>query len=313
MSEKSSTYPRDLTGYGRNPPNPRWPGGARVAVQFVVNYEEGGERAILHGDTTSEAFLSDVLGAQPWAGQRHMNVESMYEYGSRAGFWRLWRLFQERSVKVTVFGVATSLARNPDAVAAMREAQWEIASHGLKWIDYKDFSEADERAHMAEAIRIHTAVTGERPFGWYTGRNSVHTLNAVLDNGEFLYSSDSYADDLPYWVNGPKGPHLIIPYTLDVNDMRFINAQGFASGDDFFAYLRDSFDVLYAEGQRAPKMISIGLHSRLAGRPGRFAALARFLDHISKHDRVWISTRLDIAKHWHREHKALAQHSLVIR
>ena len=313
MSENPSSYRRDLIGYGRNPPDPRWPGKAHIAVQFVINYEEGGERAILHGDATSEAFLSDVLGAQPWSGQRHMNVELMYEYGSRAGFWRLWRLFQERGLKVTVFGVATALVRNSEAVAAMREAQWEIASHGLKWIDYKDFLEADERAHMAEAIRIHTAVTGERPLGWYTGRSSVHTLKAVLDDGGFLYSSDLYADDLPYWVNGPQKPHLIIPYTLDANDMRFINAQGYASGDDFYAYLRDSFDVLYAEGQSAPKMMSVGLHCRLVGRPGRFAALTRFLDHISKHDRVWITTRIEIARHWHHEHIALAKNAAVIR
>ncbi len=300
-------YPRDLKGYGRNPPDPRWPGRARVAVQFVVNFEEGGERSILHGDATSEAFLSDVLGATPWEGLRHMNVESMYEYGSRAGFWRLWRLFESRQLAATVFGVATALEKNPEIVAAMHEAQWEIASHGLKWIDYKDFSAADERAHMAEAIRIHTEVTGQRPLGWYTGRSSQHTLDAVLDDGGFLYSSDSYADDLPYWIKGPKGPHLIVPYTLDANDMRFINAQGFASGDDFFAYLRDSFDVLYAEGETAPKMMSVGLHCRLAGRPGRIAALARFLDHIAKHDRVWVATRLEIARHWHREHMDLVK------
>ena len=300
------SYPRDLAGYGRDPPYPRWPGRARVAVQFVVNYEEGGERNILHGDATSEAFLSDVLGAQPWPGQRHMNVESMYEYGSRAGFWRLWRLFTQHDMPVTVFGVATALARCPDVVAAMRDARWEIASHGLKWIDYKDFSEADERAHMRDAIRIHTEATGERPLGWYTGRSSAHTLRLVLEDGGFLYSSDSYADDLPYWVNGPKSPHLIIPYSLDANDMRFINAQGFANGDDFFGYLRDAFDVLYQEGADAPKMMSIGLHCRLAGRPGRAAGLARFLDHIARFDRVFVATRLAIAQHWHREHRALA-------
>jgi putative urate catabolism protein len=302
----SSDYPRDLVGYGRNPPDPRWPDGARVAVQFVVNYEEGGERCILHGDPESEAFLSDVLGAQPWPGQRHMNVESMYEYGARAGFWRLWRMFTERNVPVTVFGVAAALARHPDAVAAMKEAGWEIASHGLKWIDYKDVPVAEERAHMAEAIRIHTATTGTRPLGWYTGRNSANTLKAVLDEGGFLYSSDSYADDLPYWVNGPKGPHLIVPYTLDANDMRFINAQGFGGGDEFFAYLRDAFDLLYAEGAAAPKLMSVGLHCRIVGRPGRAASLARFLDHVKRHDRVWVATRLDIARHWHREHRALA-------
>jgi putative urate catabolism protein len=241
-----------------------------------------------------------------------MNVESMYEYGSRAGFWRLWRMFSGRGLAMTVFGIASALARNPEAVAAMLEAKWEIASHGLKWIDYKDVPEAEERAQMAEAIRIHLATTGERPLGWYTGRNSVHTLKAVLDDGGFLYSSDSYADDLPYWVNGPKGPHLIVPYSLDCNDMRFVNPQGFGSGDDFFAYLRDAFDVLYAEGESAPKMMSVGLHCRLAGRPGRAAALARFLDHIAEHDRVWIATRLDIADHWHRAHKALAKNAPVV-
>ena len=308
-----SKYPRDLVGYGRNPPDPRWPAGARVAVQFVVNYEEGGERNILHGDATSEAFLSDVLGARPWPGQRHMNVESMYEYGSRAGFWRLWRLFTNRKVPVTVFGVATALKRSPDAVAAMREAGWEIASHGLKWIDYKDVPGDEERAHLAEAIRLHTEVTGERPLGWYTGRNSVNTLKAVLDEGGFLYSSDSYADDLPYWVNGPKGAHLIIPYTLDANDMRFINTQGFGSGDDFFGYLKDAFDLLYSEGEQAPKMMSVGLHCRLVGRPGRAAALARFLDYVATRDRVWLATRLDIARHWHRAHRILAAGAPAIR
>jgi putative urate catabolism protein len=308
----SPDYPRDLVGYGRNPPDPRWPGGARVAVQFVVNYEEGGERCILHGDPESEAFLSEVLGAQPWLGQRHMNVESMYEYGSRAGFWRLWRMFTERNVPVTVFGVATALARHPDAVAAMKEAGWEIASHGLKWIDYKDVPEAEECAHMAEAIRIHTATTGTRPLGWYTGRSSANTLKAVLDDGGFLYSSDSYADDLPYWVNGPKGPHLIVPYTLDANDMRFINAQGFGGGEEFFAHLRDAFDLIYAEGAAAPKMMSVGLHCRIVGRPGRAASLARFLDHVKRHDRVWVATRLDIARHWHREHRALAADAPVV-
>jgi putative urate catabolism protein len=305
MSSSSSDYPRDLAGYGRKPPDPRWPGGARVAVQFVINFEEGGENSILHGDAAAEAFLTDVLGAKPWPGQRHMNVESMFEYGSRAGFWRLWRLFTARKFPVTVYGVATALIRNPQIVAAMREAKWDIASHGLRWIDYKDFSEAEEAAHMREAIRLHIEATGERPLGWYTGRSSERTLKLVLADGGFLYSSDSYADDLPYWVNGPKEPHLIIPYTLDANDMRFINPQGFTNGDDFFAYLRDSFDFLYREGEQAPKMMSVGLHCRLAGRPGRAAGLERFLDHIAKFDRVWIATRLDIARHWHREHRPL--------
>ncbi len=304
--KEDAGYPRDLIGYGADPPVVRWPGSARIAVQFVVNYEEGGENCILHGDVASEAFLSDVLGAQPWPGQRHLNVESMYEYGSRAGFWRLWRLFTARRLPVTVFAVAQALRRNPAAVAAMRAAEWEIASHGLKWIDYRDVPEAEERAHMAEAIRIHGETTGHRPLGWYTGRCSANTLKAVLEDGGFVYSSDSYADDLPYFVKGPHGPHVIVPYSLDANDMRFVNPQGFATGEDFFVYLRDTFDVLYAEGDAAPKMMSIGLHCRLAGRPGRAAGVIRFLDHIGRHDRVWVATRLDIAHHWRREHKALA-------
>jgi putative urate catabolism protein len=301
-----SSYPRDLIGYGRDPPDPRWPGGARIAVQFVVNYEEGGENNVLHGDAASEAFLSDVLGAQPWPGQRHMNVESMYEYGARAGFWRLLRIFSDCNVQVTVFGVANALARNTDAVEAMLENNWEIASHGLKWIDYRDVPEAEERAQMQEAIRLHQQTTGERPLGWYTGRTSANTLRLVLEEGGFLYSSDSYADDLPYWVRGPKGPHLIIPYTLDANDMRFLNPQGYSNGEDFFQYLRDTFDVLYEEGAEAPKMMSVGLHCRLAGRPGRAAGLMRFLDYILQYDGVWTPTRLAIADHWQTEHQALA-------
>jgi len=303
---RASDYPRDLIGYGGTPPDPRWPGHARIAVQFVINYEEGGESSILHGDKASEAFLSDVLGAQPWLGLRHMNIESMYEYGSRAGFWRLWRAFTERKMPVTVFGVATALERNPDAVAAMRDAGWEIASHGLKWIDYKGISKAKERADMREAIRIHAQVTSTRPLGWYTGRCSTNTLKLVLEDGGFLYSSDTYADDLPYWVNGPKGPHLLVPYSLDANDMRFVNAQGFANAEGFFVYLRDAFDVLYSEGASAPKMMSVGLHCRLVGRPGRMAGLLRFLDHVGQHDHVWVTTRLGIAQHWHREHRELA-------
>jgi putative urate catabolism protein len=299
----AASYPRDMRGYGETTPDPQWPGGARIAVQFVVNYEEGGENNILHGDTASEAFLSEIVGAAPWPGQRHVNMESIYEYGSRAGFWRLYRMFTGRGLPVTVYGVATALARNPDAVAAMRRADWEIASHGLKWIDYKDYSKAEERRHLGEAIRIHTEVTGERPLGWYTGRASVHSLDVVMEEGGFLYSADSYADDLPYWVTGPKGPHLIVPYTLDANDMRFATPQGFNSGDQFFAYLKDSFDVLYAEGaDRHAKMMSVGLHCRLVGRPGRAAALARFLDYVQTHEKVWVATRLDIARHWHAHH-----------
>ena len=299
------TYPRDMVGYGRNPPDPQWPGGASVAVQFVVNYEEGGENNILHGDAASEAFLSEIVGAQPWPGQRHMNMESIYEYGSRAGFWRLWRMFTARNIPVTVYGVATALERNPEAVAAMLEADWEIASHGLKWIDYKDFSRQAEREHMREAIRIHTAVTGTRPLGWYTGRSSIHTLELVIEDGGFLYASDTYADELPYWLSGPHGRVVASPYTLDANDMRFATPQGFNSGDQFFAYLRDSFDVLYAEGEAgAARMMSVGLHCRLVGRPGRAASLARFLDYVRSKPKVWLPRRIDIARHWRERHPA---------
>ncbi|WP_026379751.1 allantoinase PuuE [Afifella pfennigii] len=300
----SPRYPRDLLGYGALPPDPRWPGGAKIALQFVINYEEGGENAVIHGDKASEAFLSEIVGAAPWSGQRHMNMESVYEYGARAGFWRLHRLFTGRAIPVTVFGVATALARNPEAVAAMLEANWEIASHGLKWIEYKDFSLSEERAHMRRAIELHAAVTGTRPLGWYTGRASEHSLRLVLEEGGFLYSADSYADDLPYWVEGAKAPHLIVPYTLDANDMRFATPQGFNCGEQFFAYLKDSFDTLYAEGAAgAPKMLSVGLHARLAGRPGRAAALARFLDYAQGFEGVWLARRIDIARHWHAHHK----------
>ncbi|MBB3018296.1 OHCU decarboxylase [Microvirga lupini] len=298
-----TSYPRDLVGYGRNPPHPRWPNGARICVQFVINYEEGGENNILHGDRASEAFLSEIVGAQAWPGQRHMSMESIYEYGSRAGFWRLWRMFTERGMPVTVYGVATALMRNPEAVAAMKEAGWEIASHGLKWIDYRDFSSEEERAHMKEAIRIHTEVTGERPLGWYTGRTSEHTNRLVAEEGGFLYSADSYADELPYWEQHGDRQQLIVPYTLDANDMRFATPQGFNAGDQFFAYLKDSFDTLYVDGETAPKMLSVGLHCRLVGRPGRAAALARFLDYVASHENVWVAKRIDIARHWIRHHR----------
>jgi putative urate catabolism protein len=299
-------YPRDLRGYGRNPPHPHWPGDARIAVQFVVNFEEGGENNILHGDRASEAFLSDVLGAQPWPGQRHANIESMFEYGSRAGFWRLWRAFTERNLPVTVFGVATALKRNPEVVAAMKEAGWDIASHSLKWVEHKDMSEAEERVEIADAVRLHTEATGERPLGWYTGRTSINTVRLVMEAGGFLYSCDSYADDLPYWIKGPAGPHLIIPYSLDVNDMRFVNAQGFGNGEEFFSYLKDCFDVLYAEGKTSPRMMSVGLHCRIVGRPGRAASLMRFLDYVKSHDRVFVATGLQIARHWHANLSHLA-------
>jgi len=297
-------YPRDMIGYGRQTPDPQWPGNARIAVQFVVNYEEGGENCILHGDKASEAFLSEIVGAPALEGVRHMNMESIYEYGSRAGFWRLHRLFTGRGIPVTVLGVAMALERNPDAVAGMLEADWEIASHGYRWIDYQYISEAEEREHLAHAIEIHTRVTGSRPLGWYTGRTSPDTRQLVLEDGGFLYDTDSYADDLPYWVEGLNDkPHLVIPYTLDANDMRFATNQGFNSGDQFFTYLKDTFDTLYAEGETAPKMMSVGLHCRLAGRPGRAAALARFLDYVQSQDRVWICRRLDIARHWHEHHR----------
>ena len=264
---------------------------------------------LFRSDRASEAFLSDVLGAQPWPGQRHANIESMFEYGSRAGFWRLWRIFTERKLPTTVFGVATALKRNPEVVAAMKEAAWDIASHSLKWVEHKDMSEAEERAEIADAIRVHTEVTGQRPLGWYTGRTSINTVRLVLEAGGFLYSCDSYADDLPYWIAGPAGPHLIIPYSLDANDMRFVNAQGFGGGDQFFTYLKDSFDVLYAEGATSPKMMSVGLHCRVVGRPGRAAALIRFLDYIAGHERVWVPTRLQIAQHWHANLAYLAAHA----
>jgi allantoinase len=298
----SIDYPRDLVGHGRTPPRVTWPGNARIAVQIVLNYEEGGENCVLHGDAASEAFLSEIVGAQPWPGQRHMNMESVYEYGARAGFWRLWRLFTGRGVPITVYGVATALARSPAITAAMREAGWEIASHGYKWIEYRDFSEAGEREHLQLAIGLHKEVTGERPLGWYLGRCSENSTRLAMEEGGFLYSSDSYADDLPYWIDGAGGPHLIVPYTLDANDMRFATAQGFNAGDQFFTYLKDSFDVLYAEGEFAPKMLSIGLHCRLIGRPGRVAALMRFLDYVASHQQVWMARRIDIARHWIRHH-----------
>jgi putative urate catabolism protein len=295
------SYPRDMKGYGEKPPHPKWPGGAHVAVQFVLNYEEGGENNVLHGDAASEAFLSEIVGAQPWVGQRHWNMESIYEYGARAGFWRLWHMFTERKLSVTVFGVAHALMRSPEQVAAMKKAKWEIASHGLKWIEHRDMAEDEERRQIAEAIKIHTEVTGERPLGWYTGRCSMNTTKLVMEEGNFLYSSDDYSDELPYWLKKPDGGrHLIIPYTLDANDMRFATPQGFNTGEHFYQYLKDSFDYLYAEGKAgAPKMMSVGLHCRLVGRPGRAWGLAKFLDYIAGKKKVWVARRIDIARHWH--------------
>ncbi|MEE4161614.1 MAG: allantoinase PuuE [Woeseiaceae bacterium] len=289
----SRDYPRDLTGYAGNPPDPGWPGGARIAVQFVINYEEGGENSILHGDTASEAFLSEIVGAEAYEGMRHLSMESIYEYGSRAGFWRLHRLFTERELPVTVFAVAMALEHNPAAIEAMQGAGWEIASHGWRWIDYQFIDAVTEREHVRRAVEIHTRVTGERPLGFYQGRTSPNTLRLVAEEGGFVYSADSYADDLPY--RDRESGLLMVPYTLDANDMRFATPAGFNSGDQFYAYLRDTFDVLRAEGGR---MMSVGLHCRLAGRPGRAAALARFLDYVRGFDDAWVARRIDIARHW---------------
>ena len=291
-------YPRDMVGYGANPPDPKWPDKAHIAVQFVINYEEGGENNILHGDTASERFLSEIVGAEAYEGMRHLNMESIYEYGSRAGFWRLYRLFTERQLPVTVFGVAMALERNPEAVEAMLKADWEIASHGYRWIDYQHISEEHEQEHLQKAIEIHQSVTGAKPLGFYLGRASPNTHKLVAEQGEFIYHADSYADDLPYWSKVEGQNQLVVPYTLDTNDMRFATVQGFNSGDQFFSYLKDSFDFLYEEGKTQPKMLSIGLHCRLAGRPGRAAALARFLDYIQSKQQVWITRRIDIANHW---------------
>ncbi|GGA19969.1 allantoinase PuuE [Neptunicoccus cionae] len=296
-------YPRNMQGYGPNPPAANWPNNAKIAVQFVMNYEEGGENCLLHGDAASEAFLSEVVGAQPWPGQRHWNMESMYEYGARAGFWRLHRLFTGADIPVTIYGVATALARSPHQVAAMQSADWEIASHGLKWIEYKDYEKESERADLEEAVRLHTEVTGERPRGWYTGRCSANTVDIVSEEGGFEYCSDTYDDDLPYWREHQGRDQLIIPYTLDANDMRFASAQGFNSGDQFFTYLKDSFDALYAEGEAgAPKMMSIGLHCRLIGRPGRIQSLKRFVEYVKAKQDVWYARRIDIARHWQENH-----------
>jgi putative urate catabolism protein len=297
-------YPRDMRGYGRDPPHADWPGGARVAVQFVLNYEEGGENNILHGDAASEAFLSEIVGAQPLAGQRHINMESIYEYGSRAGVWRVLRLFADRGLHLTVFAVGMAVERNPEVARAFVEAGHEVASHGWRWIDYQNVDEGTERTHIKRAIAVIEKATGQRPLGWYTGRVGSNTRRLVAEEGGFLYDADSYADDLPYWVAVAGKNQLIVPYTLDANDMRFATAQGFNSGDQFFAYLRDAFDTLYAEGADRPKMMSVGLHCRLVGRPGRAAALARFLDHVQKHDRVWVCRRVDIARHWRARHPA---------
>jgi OHCU decarboxylase len=296
-------YPRDFRGHGPTPPDAAWPGGAKIAVSVVLNYEEGGENNILHGDAGSEAFLSDIAGAAPWPGMRHWNMESLYDYGARAGFWRLHRLFTGMEIPVTVYGVATALARNPEQVAAMKSAGWEIASHGLKWVDHRDMPLEVERAQIAEAIRLHTEVVGQPPGGWYTGRCSVNTVELTAETGQFDWISDTYDDDLPYWREVGDRDQLVIPYTLEANDMRFATAPGYTDGAQFFQYLKDSFDTLYAEGQGgAAKMFSIGLHCRLIGRPGKIAGLQRFLDYAKSHKDVWFPRRLDIAQHWAKTH-----------
>ena len=296
-------YPRDLVGYGEKPPQAHWPGGARLALQFVINFEEGAENNVLHGDEYSETFLSEIIGARAYPA-RHKSMESLYEYGTRAGFWRLHRLFSELGIPVTVFGVAMALERHPYAVEAMLRADWEIASHGWRWIDYQFVPESVEREHMARAIEIHTRVTGSRPDGWYTGRDSPNTRKLLLEAGEFLYDADSYADDLPYWVYDPfnDGHHLVVPYTLDANDMRFAAAQGFNSGTQFYDYLKDTFDCLYDEGAEFPKLMSVGLHCRIAGKPGRYESLKRFIDYVRSRDGVWLCRRVDVAKHWYANH-----------
>jgi putative urate catabolism protein len=298
----SAQYPRDLIGYGAAPPHPRWPGGARIALQVALNYEEGGESSVLHGDAGAETFLSEIVYAAPVPGARHMSMESIYEYGSRAGVWRLLRLFRKYQVPVTVFAVAAALERYPAMAETFLKDGHEICSHGYRWINYQYVDEATERAHVAKAVEVLRALTGAAPLGWYTGRTSPNTRRLVIEHGGFLYDADDYNDDLPFWVTEGGKPHLVVPYTLDANDMRFAAAQGFNSGDQFFAYLKDSFDVLYAEGETAPKMMSVGLHCRLAGRPGRFAALERFIRYAKEHQDVWFCRRIDIARHWRQVH-----------
>lgn len=293
-------YPRDLIGYGQYPPHPKWPNQARIAVQFVLNYEEGGENCVLHGDQQSETFLSEIIGAQAYP-DRHLSMESMYEYGSRAGFWRLYNLFIRYDLPITVFGVTMALQRNPEAVAAMKEANWEIASHAMRWINFQDMPEPQEKKMMNAAVQLHQAITGSKPKGWYTGRTSPNTLKLLAERDDILYCADSYADDLPYYDTQYAKPLLMVPYTLDTNDMRFATPQGFNSGAQFYEYLKYAFDVLYAEGATAPKMLSIGLHCRIIGRPARMAALQRFIEYVQSHDKVWCCTREQIALHW-KEH-----------
>ncbi|WP_419904533.1 allantoinase PuuE [Kiloniella sp.] len=305
MSSSSSEYPRDLIGYGSDAPKVIWPGKARVAVQFVLNYEEGGENCTLHGDPASETFLSEIIGAAAFENARHMSMESIYEYGSRAGVWRILKLFKERDIPITLFAVAMAMELNPDVIESAMKDGHEICSHGYRWINYHGMSIEQEREHMDRAIEIQKRITGERPLGWYTGRTSENTRQLVADNGGFVYDADDYSDDLPFWSTQVDKPHLVVPYTLDTNDMRFASAQGFNTGDHFFTYLKDAFDTLYEEGAEEPKMMSIGLHCRLIGRPGRFAGLKKFVDYIQSHDNVWCARRIDIANHWIENHPYL--------
>ena len=298
------TYPRDMVGYGRKPPHANWPDQSRIAVQFVLNYEEGAENSVLHGDSASEAFLSEIPKTKPRTGLRHLNMESIFEYGSRVGVWRLLRIFEQRKLPLTVFAVGMALERNPEVAVAFVETGHEIASHGWRWIDYQYVDEKTEREHMVLAVAAIEKLTGQRPLGWYTGRVSMQTRQLVVEHGGFLYDADSYADELPYWMKVGERNHLIVPYSLDCNDMRFATSEGFDSGEQFFTYLRDAFDMFYAEGEDLPKMMSVGLHCRLAGRPGRLTGLCRFLDHVQRHDRVWVCRRVDIARHWHEHHPA---------
>jgi allantoinase len=297
----TENYPRDMAGYAGQPPHAQWPGGARIAVQFVLNFEEGGENHVLHGDSGSEQFLSDIIGA-PSFPDKHMSMDSLYEYGSRAGFWRIHQEFQKRGLPLTVFGVAMALARNPAIVDAIKAADYDVVSHGWRWIHYQNLDIQTERQHMQQAVEILEALFDKKPLGWYTGRDSPNTRQLVAEQGGFLYDSDYYGDDLPFWTTVDSKPHLIVPYTLDANDMRFATAQGFNTAEQFYTYLKDSFDVLYEEGETSPKMMSIGMHCRLLGRPGRFRALQRFLDYVQNHDDVWVCRRQDIAEHWVKTH-----------
>lgn len=298
----AAQYPRDLVGYGPNPPKADWPGGARIAVQFVLNYEEGGENCILHGDQASEAFLSEIVSAQPLLGVRHISIEQLYEYGSRVGVWRILRLFEKNQIPLTIYAVAMAAERHPQAIKAMVDAGHEIASHGYRWINYQYVQEETEREHIRKAVEILTQISGSRPLGWYTGRTSPNTRRLVAEYGGFLYDADDYNDDLPYWTLVEDKPQLIVPYTLDANDMRFTAVQGFNSGDQFYTYLRDSFDALYAEGAETPRMMSVGLHCRIVGHPGRIASLARFIEYAKSHEAVWFCRRIDIARHWRERH-----------